>query len=42
MEPHQILDDLREVEADRTHGVGVISVDIVRNTKSESSQLGLS
>ena len=29
-------------EVGGTHGVGVESVDIVRNTESEGSQLGLS
>jgi len=34
------LPDLRALEASGTHGVGVKSVDIVRNTKSEGSWLG--
>ena len=34
------LQDLRVLGADGTHGGGVKSVDIVRNTKSEGIQLG--
>ena len=40
MEPQEKLTDLKALEADRTVGVGVKSVDIDRNTKSEGIQLG--
>ncbi len=35
-----ILPDSKVFGADGTHGVGVKSVDIVRNSKGEGSQLG--
>ncbi len=38
-ELHPILLGLRGREADGTHGVGVKSVDIVRNTRGEGGQL---
>ncbi len=38
--PLEILLNWRALEADGTVGVGVKSVDIDRNTKSEGSQLG--
>ena len=40
-EPHRILAGLRKGGADGTHGVGVKSVDIVRNTRGEGGQLAL-
>ena len=40
LEPRLILPDLRVLEVNGTHGVGVTSVDIVRNTKGEGSSLG--
>jgi hypothetical protein len=42
LESQKKLPDLRTLEADRTVGVGVKSVDIDRNTKSEGIQLGRS